>query len=112
MNDILAFIWSHKYVLAELVLLIAVTLITIFKKKVKVSDVFTQVLLVLPSFISLAESQFTDGPSKYSFVFNKCVELLMSLTHQDQEKVIDQYTALIDKAIENILSTPQKKGGK
>lgn len=109
MNDIFAFIWAHKYVLAEFVLLITVTLITIFKKKVKVSDVFTQVLLVLPELICLAESEFSDGPSKYSYVFNKCVELLMTLTHQSQEKVINQYTAQIDKAIENVLSTPQKK---
>ena len=109
MNEILSFIWAHKYVLAELVLLITVMLITIFKKKVKVSDVFTQVLLVLPEFIVLAEREFTDGPSKYSFVFNKCVELLMSLTHLKQEEVIDQYTVKIDSAIENMLSTPQKK---
>ncbi len=109
MNEILSFIWAHKYVLAEFVLLITVTLITIFKKKVKVSDVFTQVLLVLPEFICLAEREFSDGPSKYSYVFNKCIELLMSITHLKQEEVIDQYTAKIDSAIENMLSTPQKK---
>lgn len=109
MNEIFKFIWAHKYVLAELVLLIIVTLITIFKKKVKISDVFTQVLLVLPEFIVLAEHQFSDGPSKYSFVFNKCVELLMNLTHLKQEEVIDKYTVSIDCAIENVLSTPQKK---
>lgn len=109
MDDFLKFVCDHSHVIIESVLTLVVLFVTLFKKKVKIDDVFKQVLVVLPDFIQLAEKQFSDGSMKYSFVFNKCIEFLMSLTHQDQKKVIDIYTAMIDSAIENILSTPQKK---
>lgn len=109
MDVILKFVCDHSHVIIESVLTIIVLFVTLFKKKVKINDVFQQVLMVLPDYIVLAEKQFKVGSEKYSFVFNKCVDLLMSLTHQDQKKVIDTYTALIDCAIEHILSTPQKK---
>ena len=112
MDVILQFVCDHSHVIIESVLTIIVLFVTLFKKKVKINDVFQSVLMVLPEYISLAETQFKDGSSKYSYVFKKCVELLMSLTHQSSQKVIDQYTSMIDSAIENILATPQKKGGK
>lgn len=112
MDVFLKFVCDHSHVIIESVLTIIVLFVTIFKKKVKINDVFQSVLMVLPEYISLAEKEFKDGSEKYSFVFGKCVQLLMNLTHLSSSKVLDQYTAMIDSAIENILTTPQKKGGK
>lgn len=109
MYEIWKFICDHSHAIIELVLLICVFFVTLLKKKVKVDDVFKSVLMVLPNLISLAESKYENGSEKYSFVFNKCVEMLMSLTHWSSEKVIEKYTADINSSIENILSTPQKK---
>lgn len=109
MNEIWKFICDHSHVIVESILTLCVLFVTIFKKKVKVNDVFQSVLMVLPELISLAESKFKDGSEKYSYVFNKCIEMLMQLTHWSNEKVISEYTADIDHAIENILATPQKK---
>ena len=109
MDVLWQFVCDHRHVLIEIGLTLIVLLVTLLKKKVKINDVFQSVLMVLPEYISLAETMFKDGSSKYSYVFKKCVELLMSLTHQSSQKVIDKYTSMIDSAIENILSTPQKK---
>lgn len=109
MDDILNFLCDYGHVIAELVLMIIVLFVTIFKKKVKINDVFESVLMVLPELISLAENKFTVGSEKYSYVFNKCCEMLMKLTHKTSEQVLDEYTSLIDSSIESILATPQKK---
>lgn len=109
MDVILKFVCDNSHALIEIALTIVVLLVTLFKKKVKVFDYFQSVLMVLPEYISLAEKEFKDGSEKYSYVFGKCVSLLVSLTHSSSQKVLDQYTTMIDSAIENILSTPQKK---
>lgn len=106
------FICDHRHAVVEFILLICVLFVTIFKKKVKIHDTFEIILLTLPDLIIEAESLHLVGSDKYSFVFNKCIELIQSLTHQSKQKIIDEYTSLIDVAIEDILATPQKKGGK
>lgn len=109
MSEFLNFIRDHYHVLIDLVLWICVLLVTLLRKKVKIKDDFSSVLLVLPDLIKLAEEKFSVGSEKYSFVFNKCVEMLASLSHRSKESVICDYTGEIDAAIENILATPQKK---
>ena len=109
MSDFLNFIRHHYHVIAECGLTLIVLFVTLFKKKVRIDDCFKSVLMVLPSLISLAETKYEIGSDKYSFVFNKCVEILMSLTHWSSDKVIEHYTADINSSIENILATPQKK---
>lgn len=103
------FICDHSHAIIELGLLICVLFVTLLKKKVKINDSFMSVLMVLPDLINVAESKFKDGSEKYSYVFNRCIEMLMQLTHQSSQKVLDQYTADVNAAIEAILSTPQKK---
>lgn len=112
MSKILDFLNENPLIvslLVEIVLSLIVILITVLRKKVKISDVFEMVLTVLPGYIREAESKFSVGSEKYSYVFNKCIEMLMQLTHWSNEKVISEYTADIDHAIESILATPQKK---
>lgn len=111
-SQILGFLKDNMLLLVELVLSISVILITLLRKKVKISDVFEMVLTVLPGYIREAELKFSDpgsGTDKYSYVFNKCLELLNLLTGESKQRVIEQYTTKINAAIENILSTPSKK---
>lgn len=109
MDVIWQFICDHSHAIVELTLLICVLIVTLLKKKVRINDSFQSVLMVLPDLISLAESKFNNGSEKYSYVFNRCIEMLMQLTHKSSEKLLDEYTAELNAAIENILSTPQKK---
>ena len=109
MNEVLTFIKEHWRILTVLVINLVLLIVSLFRKKVKIEDVFKSVLLVLPEYISLAEKNFKEGPEKYSFVFNKCVSLLCTLTHKNSGLIIDEYASDINAAIENILSTPQKK---
>lgn len=109
MSDFLNFIREHSHAIIELVLLICVLFVTLFRKKVKVHDTFEIVLLTLPDFINEAESLNLSGSDKFAFVFNKCVGLIQDLTHKKGSEVLDEYSSLINEAIENILTTPQKK---
>lgn len=83
--------------------------ILIFKKKVKIDDIFTTVLTVLPNYIKEAEAKYSVGAEKFSYVFNRCVDLLILLTGDTKEAIIEKYTHKIHISIENILSTPEKK---
>lgn len=109
MQVIWQFVCEHYYAIIELVLLLSVLFVMIFKKKVKIHDTFEIVLFTLPDIIVEAESKYTDGPSKFGYVFNRCIELIQFITHQEKQKILDEYTSLVNEAIENILTTPQKK---
>lgn len=103
------FLKSNYVFLIEIACSISVILITLLRKKVKVSDVFEMVLTVLPAYIREAEKKYSVGAEKYSYVFNRCIEMLMLLNGQSKESNIKEYATKIDVAIENILSTPAKK---
>ncbi len=109
MNEFVIFITKYWRVLVVLVFQLVTFVILLCKKKVKIDDIFKQVLMLIPDFINIAENKFSDGAEKYSYVFNRCVELLCNLTHKSGQEIIDVYANMIDSAIENILSTPQKK---
>lgn len=103
------FLKSNYVFLIEIAFSISVILITLLRKKVKISDVFEMVLTVLPAYIREAEKKYSVGTEKYSYVFNRCIEMLMLLNGQSKESNIKEYATKIDVAIENILSTPAKK---
>lgn len=84
-------------------------LILIFKKKVKVIDVATGLLVVLPDYIKEAENTGLDGKTKYTIVFNKCINYLSAITGKSGKDVSKSYALLIDSSIENILATPERK---
>lgn len=109
MKDFMSFITENYRVLIVLAFQIVTFVILLCKKKVKIDDVAKQVLMLIPDFINLAEGKFETGAEKYSYVFNRCVELLQVLTKKSGLEVCATYTALIDSMIENVLSTPQKK---
>lgn len=112
MSKIIEFLNENPLIvslLVEIVLSLIVILITVLRKKVKINDVFEMVLTVLPGYIREAESKFSVGSEKYSYVFNRCIEHLVLLNGHSKESNIKEYATKIDVAIENILSTPSKK---
>ncbi len=109
MDVFIQFVCDHSHVIIESFLTIIVLFVTIFKKKVIVKDVFEVILLTLPDLINQAETLKLKGSDKFSYVFNHCVVLIQGITHKKASQIIDEYSALINEAIENILSTPQKK---
>ena len=109
MDSFLKFVCDNSHALIEICLTIVVLFVTLLKKKVKINDAFQSVLMVLPDLISHAELKFKDGSEKYSYVFNRSVEMLCQITHQSSKKILEEYTADLNNAIESILSTPQKK---
>lgn len=104
------FLNANKVELIEICLTFIAILIVIFKKKVKKCPDFEMLLTVLPGYIREAESKYSEGTDKYVYVFNLCIEFLNLLTGDSKQRVIETYTTKINAAIENILSTPQKKG--
>lgn len=65
----------------------------------------------LPSFIIDAENRgFVDGSSKFKYVFQLSVIYLSTLVNKDIDSVVNSYGEFITNSIENILSTPEKKG--
>lgn len=85
----------------------------IFRKcKVKVIDsAYEVVVQKIPFLINRAEFLFSKGIDKKNFVLNACVNLLADITHKSFE-TCSVYHDRFSQVIEDILSTPTKKGVK
>lgn len=111
MQEVWSFILRHwEIILTCLLSIISLVIYLIVnKKKIVVDDVFTKLLLVLPTYILNAESSGQTGEEKLKLVFLDCVEFLHAETNKSTDSIIAKYGASILSAIESILSTPQKK---
>lgn len=111
MKEIFDFIVKYwKYISVLLILIVEIIIFVIKKKPVKVIDsVKGFISAALPGLIELAESQFPaggHGQEKFELVFNLLKELLQENGYE-MTSTLNEFTC---KQIENILSTPQKKG--
>lgn len=106
------FIFNHYkeliilfWFLIEFVLMI----ISICKKNKKIAPVISAILSQLPKYILLAEKAFGKGhgDDKKDYVLQLVGSFYKFETGQD---IDSSSLRLIDKAIEDILFTPQKKG--
>lgn len=104
------FILENWKVIVFLLLLLIDVIVAIVTGNKSKSSVLCSLLIKLPEFINAAEKEFKDGRLKYTKVFSLCLTYLASLTGLSETKVCARYQRLIDNAIENILSTPEKKG--
>lgn len=106
MEEVFEFIKVNWTWMIEVLTLLIVTLVTIFKKKVKViSDIKGQILEVLPSFIASVEAP-GNGPTKMKEVIDMTTAFLERIYPGIQVK---SYISFIRKSVEAILSTPEKK---
>lgn len=111
MDVIVEFLQENWRFVAEIVLTIAVLLISLFRKKVNIpSTGLTQVLKRLPGYICDAESQFPvgHGQEKRELVLGWCKADLKLAYHDDP--LVDFFMNIVEVALENILATPTKKG--
>lgn len=109
---IFEFILENWKVIVFLLLLLCDVVVAIISGNKGKANILFSLVLKLPEFINAAEKEFKDGSLKYTKVFSLAVDYLASLTGLSQSKVCAKYSMLIDTAIENILSTPEKKGNR
>lgn len=113
MIDFLKIAWNYFLNnwrwLVPLVLEVIALLVLLFKRKVKINDLLSKVILKIPDFINSAEKEGLSGKEKFRLVFSACISLVCSLTGEKPAYAMNVYGALITDAIESILSTPQKK---
>lgn len=111
MDVIVEFFQENWRFVAGIVLTIAVLLISLLRKKVKINDIgFTSVLNSLPKYILEAESLYPEGhgAEKREMVIAWCVRDLEKF--YSDSSVITYFLNMLSRAIENILATPTKKG--
>ena len=102
---------NYKWIIAG-VYSLALLLIIIFKKKVKTIEILKVVINeILPEAIVLAEEKFGagNGKEKKEFVLSLVFASLSKKYDIDEMVIIEKYRPYIEKQLENILSTPQKK---
>lgn len=107
-----AFICDNWQLILIIVLNLFALIISAFRKKVKVVDsVWAICLRNLPHLIRIAEDKVGpgNGREKREMVFDSIINLIVSITDLTALEAVDKYGAAIYSAIENILTTPQKK---
>lgn len=111
-KQILDWCLNHYQILIPSILSLINILILICKKKVKITDsLLSEVLTIIPLYIKEAEDVVGagNGQNKFSYVFNKCINLIRVSNGMDNETAIRSYGDIIIRTIENIMACPQKK---
>lgn len=114
MNTLWSFISQYwEYIIAGVCYLVLL-IISILKKKVKVVDnQLTAILVRLPSIISEAEKEFPSsgsGSTKFQFVLQVALKMICAESDLTIDEAAKKYSSKLTSAIEDILSTPTKKG--
>lgn len=109
MKNLFEWMLGHPETIASIVCAIVSVVIWLFKKKpVKVVDLLkTKIMDQLPAVINEAENQIGpgNGEKKLQFV----IDYFTWSFDQEGLKLGDSYLKFIKMAVEQILSTPQKK---
>lgn len=99
------------YLILCLIGLVNMIIILCKKNKIIQEDtIFTKLLEVLPIMIRKAEETGCPGDEKFGLVVTLAINWLCEHTGKKRADIIDEYATRIGSAIENILSTPEKKG--
>lgn len=101
----------YKWIFAGLYAVVLL-LIIIFKKPSKTIEILKVVINeILPEAIVLAEEKFGagNGKEKKEFVLSMVFAALAKKYDIDELIIIEKYRPYIEKQLENILTTPQKK---
>lgn len=109
-EDIINYCKDNISMIVVLLLQIIVFIGSLVNSKNGNSTVLLSLMENLPVFISEAEDSGANGTQKFTLVFSRSVVYLASLLGISEQKVVCKYATLISTAIENILSTPEKKG--
>lgn len=102
---------NYKWICAGIYAVILL-LIIFLKKRYKVIEVLKVVIQeILPEAINMAEEKFGagNGDKKKEYVLSLVFSLLAKEYDIDEIVIIEKYRPYIERQLENILSTPQKK---
>ena len=108
------FFVQNWYYIAVLLIAICNMILLICKKNkvVQEDSLFTKLLEILPAMIRRAEDTGLDGANKLVFVVDTAISWLADYTGKNTACIRATYQERVITAIENILSTPEKKGDK
>lgn len=111
-KDVFEFILENWRFFSVIFLILCSLFLHIFKKKVKVvDDIVLDIISKLPVLISKAENRYPSGNGQLKKVQVLDAALMIYKNLTGVALTYDSEIAIqIDKAIENILNTPQKKG--
>lgn len=84
--------------------------IMLVKNKLKLTDILGKIYPVITQYINEAEELETDGKAKWCYVMQKCLVYICQITGKPIDQVSEKFRVILDATIEDILSTPQKKG--
>lgn len=111
--NLIDFIMAHPWIIGAAAAILfsfiefIINLLVFKNKKVNFLEL---VIEKLPSFINEAESISSDGKFKKEYCLSLALKYLSLLTGKKCEALDKKYSIVISNCIENILSTPQKKG--
>lgn len=108
------FIVQNWYYIALIFIAICNMILLICKKNKVVQEdtLFTKLLEILPVMIRRAEDTGLDGVNKLTFVIDTAMSWLADYTGKNTACIRATYQERVITAVENILSTPEKKGDK
>lgn len=110
MEKILEFCGQNwQFLVCVLVAVFEAIVLFIRTKKSKLL-LFQDIVSSLPSFIKDAEEVGESGENKLLYVLDRAIALLEVHTGQKRSVLLKAYSDLIIDKVEEILSTPQKKG--
>lgn len=105
------FLQNYKYIIVGLCWLLNFIILLLKKNKLVVKDtIFENLLLMLPTLIKQAEESGGTGSDKKALVLSYALNWLVSFTSKTFEEIKSLYADRVSRAVEEILSTPQKKG--
>ena len=113
MDQVLEFLKDNWQNMTILLISVITLLVGLFRKKAKITiplAVLDDIVVKIPEYIIAAESSELKGSEKLQFVVNKCVDLLVAKLGCSRSVALSYYSDFIIGYIENILSTPTKKG--
>ena len=103
------FLQTYWFELALIILTVVSTVVAIIRKKPSKSEAEIKNLIaeLVPGFINLAEATAVCGKTKLMFVIDSIMKRIKCYVSSKDEQYWITY---ISEQVENILSTPQKKG--
>ena len=106
------FLFQHWIELLYVVIATASLVVALVKKTKLVTEdtIFEQLIRVLPKMIIGAEKTGLKGIDKKDIVVNVALDWLVNMTGKTRVDLAALYSKRIEDAIEDILSTPEKKG--
>lgn len=109
MKAVVDYLLTHIELIVELILGIITLIVVILKKSQAGISPLSIVMEELPRFIVAAENTEKEGKEKKLLVMSSAIARLSDLSGLSVKECFEKYSETLSEAIEDILTTPQKK---